>query len=223
MPGTIEDMKAKSAKGMRTRQRILDAAIDLIQVKGVRATSVDDVLKASATGKSQFYHYFGSKDLMVREVIRLQAGQMPTDHDKILAEVKSIADLEGWLDRIVSDFSRGRYPNGCPIGTLASELATASESHRESLAKTFAGWEELLAKSLGRLKAKGMLGANAEPESLAMFIVSSVEGALLLAKTESRPEPIIAARDHIMGYLRALRNPGGLSGPKKRKSIGFCP
>lgn len=221
MPATIELMKAKSEKGMRTRQKILDAAVHLIQQRGVRSTSVDDVLKASGTGKSQFYHYFGSKDLMVREVIAAQARGLPTDHEKILAGMRSIADVESWLEAMISAFDRGLYPNGCPIGTLASELASTNEEHRTKLAKTFEAWESALAKGIRSMRSRNILPLEAEPESLAMFIVSSIEGAFLLAKTDRSSVPLETAKDHILRYLRSFKPSNGRAAGKKL--MGFCP
>ena len=215
-------MKAKSEKGMRTRQRILDAAMVLIQTRGVRSTSVDDVLKASGTGKSQFYHYFGSKDLMVRDVIAQQSVDLPTDHLTILNGIKTIGDIESWLDQIVQAWNDGRYPNGCPIGTLANELASSNEDHRQNLSRTFVSWEGALAKAIRVMRLKGLLPAEAEPESLAMFIVSTIEGAFLLAKTDRSTRPLRAARDHILQYLRSYRQPQGAQS-RKFRSKGFCP
>lgn len=214
-------MKAKSEKGIRTRQKILDAAVGLIQQKGVRSTSIDDVLKASGTGKSQFYHYFGSKDLMVREVIAAQAKDLPTDHEGILATLSTIDDIGSWIDAMVEAFEEGLYPNGCPIGNLASELAAASEEHRQNLAQTFARWEQALAEGLRSMRARDLLSLQAEPESLAMFIVSSIEGAFLLAKTDRNSEPLKAVKDHVLRYLKSFKNSGAKA--DRKRSFGFCP
>ena len=54
-------MRPKSAKGTETRAKIIRTAADLFHERGVGATSPDDVIEASNTGKGQFYHYFKSK------------------------------------------------------------------------------------------------------------------------------------------------------------------
>src|SRR5690606_31232219 len=120
--------------------------------------------------------------------------------------IKNLAALEAWLEAIVAAFDKGLYANGCPIGTLASELATTNEEHRKNLASTFARWEELLAKAFRNMRGRGLLDLTADPESLAMFVISTVEGALLLAKTEKSKGPLQAAKDHILNYLRAMKN-----------------
>lgn len=58
------------ARDEATRARTLQAAAELMFVKGVAATSIDDVRAATGTSKSQVYHYFADKDALVQEVLR---------------------------------------------------------------------------------------------------------------------------------------------------------
>ena len=63
-------MKARFVRGAETRQRIIAVAADLFHKQGVRATSPDEIIEASRTGKGQFYHYFKSKEGLVHEVLQ---------------------------------------------------------------------------------------------------------------------------------------------------------
>ena len=63
-------MKARSARGEKTRLRILRAASDLFHAQGVAGTSPDQIIEVSATGKGQFYHYFKSKEGLVHAVLQ---------------------------------------------------------------------------------------------------------------------------------------------------------
>src|SRR6476620_11066671 len=80
-----------------TKLRMIHSALDLFHRFGVNGTSVDQVLERSKTGKSQFTHYFKTKDGMVCSVIQhlhemIQTGQTPTGYD-----IKSWRDFEGWF------------------------------------------------------------------------------------------------------------------------------
>ena len=71
-----------SEKGNITRARIVETARELFHKNGVRATSIDQILEASGTGKSQFYHYFNSKEDIVHEVLKFymritESGEVP--------------------------------------------------------------------------------------------------------------------------------------------------
>ena len=63
-------MKAHSSRGSETRARIIQAAADLFHKQGARATSPDEIIAASETGKGQFYHYFKSKEGLIHEVLQ---------------------------------------------------------------------------------------------------------------------------------------------------------
>jgi len=72
-----------TARGAATRARIVEAAADLVYERGVAATSLDDIMAASRTSKSQLYHYFADKDalicaVIVRQTERVLDGQDPT-------------------------------------------------------------------------------------------------------------------------------------------------
>ena len=60
-------MTERSRRGEQTRMRIIRAAADLFHQKGARATSPDEIIEASRTGKGQFYHYFKNKEGLVHE------------------------------------------------------------------------------------------------------------------------------------------------------------
>ena len=62
-----------TAKGERTRARIVEAAARLIYERGVAGTTLDDVKAAAGVSGSQLHHYFPDKDELVQAVISYQA------------------------------------------------------------------------------------------------------------------------------------------------------
>ena len=71
----MQPVRGKTRKGAKTRERIIETACDLIMTKGVAHTNLDEILAKSNTGKGQFYHYFESKDNLVRQVLKHQSGR----------------------------------------------------------------------------------------------------------------------------------------------------
>jgi AcrR family transcriptional regulator len=65
-----EHTKSRFVRGAETRLRIIRAAADLFHKQGARATSPDEIIEASRTGKGQFYHYFKSKEGLIHEVLQ---------------------------------------------------------------------------------------------------------------------------------------------------------
>ncbi len=191
-------------RGAATRRRILEAAASLTVKNGVNGTSVDDVLKASATGKSQFYHYFASKDALVKELISHHLeNSLGLKALALEGPLDSIDDFGAWLARLVQAQADGLFDDGCPIGNLAAELSAQNETVRVELQKVILGWREALAGGFEALKGKGLLRADVEPARLATFVVSCLEGALLLAKTERTAEPLVASAAELLAHVQA--------------------
>src|SRR5262247_3612509 len=90
-------MKARSEKGEKTRLRILRAAGDLFHAQGVAATSPDQVIEASETGKGQFYHYFKSKEGLVHAVLQNYVDEIRAGNSPVYFEIKVWKDLERWF------------------------------------------------------------------------------------------------------------------------------
>lgn len=220
-------MKAKSARGESTRQRILETAAKLMYKNGVNGTSVDDVLNASGTGKSQFYHYFTNKEALVKELIDYHLAALPAVQATLLDNLGSIAGIEAWLDQIVVDYKAGVYSQGCPIGNLASEMAGQNEELRQNLQATFSHWETRLQAGLTQIRAQGQLRAGVEPVQLATFCVAAIEGALLLAKTNQSVTPLEATvtqvKAHIKGQAMGASRHLGPRPVKKSTGMRFCP
>ena len=94
----------------------------MFHLRGVNGTSVDDVLEASGTGKSQFYHYFKSKDDLLKNVVRLHVTTW-LDDSPLVQELDSIEKIGAWFDATVRLLRNVKCQGGCPIGTMAAELS----------------------------------------------------------------------------------------------------
>ena len=193
-------------RGAATRARIVDAAADLVFARGVGGTSLDDVMAASATSKSQLYHYFADKDALIREVITLQTGRVLTAQQAQLLQFDSMAGLRRWRDAVV-EMNRARGGlGGCPVGSLSSELSERSEAARELLTHSFQTWESHLAGGLTAMRDRGDLAADANPAELAGALLAALQGGLLLAQTTRTTRPLELALDMALEHVaRRLR------------------
>src|SRR5262249_16907311 len=90
-------MRQTTTKGADTRLRMIQVAADLLHRKGIHATSADEIIEASRTGKGQFYHYFGSKQGLVREVLKTHLDAIITGTSPINYDIQSWSDLEKWF------------------------------------------------------------------------------------------------------------------------------
>ena len=196
----VSAQKTRTSRGASTQQRIVDAMVSLIYAKGVESTTLDDVRAAADVSKSQLYHYFADKDALVREVISAQAAHVLAAQGTALTQLDSLAALRRWCDCILV-LNRGHANGGCPIGSLASELANKSEQARALLVAGFNSWEDLLAEGFAKMQENGELGRSAVPRDLAIGVLSAVQGGLLLAKTSRSEEPLKVALDMAFDHV----------------------
>jgi TetR/AcrR family transcriptional repressor of nem operon len=192
--------KTYTSRGAPTRQRIVNATVSLIFAKGVEGTTLDDVRAAADVSKSQLYHYFADKDALVREVISAQAAHVLAAQGTALTQLDSLAALRLWCDCILV-LNRGGANNGCPLGSLASELANKSEQARALLVAGFNSWEDLLSEGIAKMQESGELGKSAVPRDLAIGVLSAVQGGLLLAKTSRNEGPLEVALDMAFDHV----------------------
>jgi TetR/AcrR family transcriptional repressor of nem operon len=198
--------RSLTARGAATRARIVEAAADLIYAHGVERTSLDDVMAASGVSKSQLYHYFADKDALVLEVIARQTERVLDAQAPHLEALDSLPALKAWRDTFVRLHKALQY-RGCPLGSLASELASDSEPARKRLANSFSIWRGRIENGLAKMKQRGELSASADPHDLALALLSAVEGGLLLSKTTHSNRPleiaIDMAIDHVARHVKA--------------------
>jgi AcrR family transcriptional regulator len=195
-----------TARGAATRARIVAAAASLVYERGFAGTSLDDVMAATGTSKSQLYHYFADKDALVREVIKAQLGRIIAAQEA--AEVHEISSWEGlqrWCDHFVTATRATQGAGGCPLGSLVGELADQSEPARRVLAQCFAEWQSYLSAGFKAMRDNGELAAQADPAELALTIMSALQGGLLMAQTTRSARPVELALNMALEHMAAYR------------------
>jgi TetR/AcrR family transcriptional regulator, transcriptional repressor for nem operon len=214
LPAAAERPLPVTERGRRTRALIIDAAATLMYQRGVSMTSLDDVLAAAGSGKSQLYHYFDSKAELVAAVIERQL-------ELVLAEQPSLQQIDSWdgINRWVAEIlelhSAPGGPFACPLGTMAAELKN-DEAFRPLLDAAFQQWEAPLARGLRRIQQRGELAAEADPARLATMAIAALQGGMLLARVRGDITPL---RDAIDGAIAELhRWESKASRPRKRTS-----
>ncbi|MGI8623974.1 MAG: TetR/AcrR family transcriptional regulator [Solirubrobacteraceae bacterium] len=183
------------------------AAARLFHERGVTATSVEQVLAAAQAGKSQFYRYFPSKVDLVSEVIRYQSDRYLGWQRTLLERLDSWEGLEAYFDALVASYAERELVGGCPIGSLAAELADQNEAHRRELAEAFSLWEASLAQAMANMRAAKKLRSDADPSRLAATTLTGIQGAYLLSTLNKDVGPMKNALEATLAYLRSFAPP----------------
>src|ERR1700704_3305488 len=154
-------------KGAATRARIVEAAADLVLARGVGGTSLDDIRAGTATSKSQLFHYFpGGKSELVGAIAAFQSERVLEAQRPFLDSLDTWEAWEGWRNAVVAHYS-SQASWGCPIGSLAVELLGNDPVRAADVAAHMDRWRGYLEAGLTRMRAAGVLRAEADPEALA--------------------------------------------------------
>jgi len=203
---TAESLNGRrlTARGAKTRARIVAAAADLMYIQGVGATTLDDVLAASGASKSQLYHHFDGKDALVRAVIDHVGERIIQREREALGHVSTIRGLRRWRDALVQNNALRHGAYGCSLGTLASEVSDHDALARNALSQLFAEWQGLLAGVLERLQDGGALRADVSVDQLATGLMAALQGGYVLAQTEQDVAPMATAIDMALAHIESL-------------------
>ena len=194
-----------TARGAATRTRIVAAAASLVYERGFAGTSLDDVMAATGTSKSQLYHYFADKDALLCEVIKAQLGRIIAAQEAGLHEVSSWEGLQRWCDHFVTATRATQGAGGCPLGSLVGELADQSEPARRVLAQCFAEWQSYLSEGFEAMRDNGELTAQADPAELALTVISALQGGLLMAQATRSARPLELTLNMAVQYMAGYR------------------
>jgi AcrR family transcriptional regulator len=196
-------MTARSSQGAETRLKIIHAAADLFHKQGVGATSPDEIIEVSGTGKGQFYHYFKSKEGLVHEVLQFYIDAIKTGSAPVNYDIQSWKDLERWFSVQVELQKRFRMTRGCPFGTIGGEVTENDELIRQDLSLIFEHVGNQLAAFFIREKAKGRLSATVNERHLADYCMAVAQGAMLIGKVKRDPQLVEATFREALAHLRA--------------------
>jgi len=204
-PGSSEAAALRlTARGVKTRSRIIATAAELMRVRGVGGTTLDDVIVASNVSKSQLYRHFEDKQALVRAVIEFVGDRKIAEERERLSKVMTFAGLRRWRDAVVENnaLQEGRY--GCSLGSLANEVADQDSIARQKLHDLFAAWQALFEDLLRRFQKVGLIPQESDVSQLAAGLLAAVQGGYLLAQTSRDVAPMASAIDMALAHLHML-------------------
>lgn len=192
-----------TAKGRATRERILQAAAQVIVEEGLSALSLDRVRQVASVSGSQLSHYFTDKRAMMRAVLERQMGLVLDFHRQpALGGLDSFDDFERWLDLTVRQLRKIGYTGTPTYHALAGQLAKSDAATRETLAAGYREWMALLEASFERMRDRGLLVTTARPRELAMVFVAGHQGAGMLTFAYRQEWPLSDTFRFMVNYLR---------------------
>lgn len=187
-------------RASHTRDRLIASARYLFWERGFAGTSMSDLLAHAEVNSGSFYHFFESKEALLRAVLEGYIHALrPMVVDPAFATTddpiaRIFAILAGYRERILQ--TECRY--GCPLGRLALEIDPENRPAHSLIAQNFHGWITAVRECLE--EAKNRLPADTELDALATYVLAVMEGGVMISRSYGTVEPfdrtVAALREH---------------------------
>ncbi len=194
-----------TTKGIATRQKIVQAAADLLCHRGIAGVCLEDIQKAANVGASQVYHYFSSKQELVQAAIDLQIQLILEGQQPFLIDLRSFEALEAWGRILVAMQKNGQNPLGLVLTSMASELSGSDPQVRLKISEGFDRWENHVREGLTKMGEQGILREEADPQKLALAMMSAIQGGLLLSQARGDTKPLEVAFETVLRHIQSFQ------------------
>jgi TetR/AcrR family transcriptional repressor of nem operon len=209
-----------------TRNRIIQAAVELFYAHGYAGTGMAEILKKAKANSGSFYFFFTSKeDLLVAMLDWYLENLQPVLLDPVYRQSKDpIKRIFLLLDKYRQNVLITEFAFGCPIGRLALEIEPDRRTVHDKIAANFTGWSRAIEKLLAEAAENDRLPRSCDLRQLSRFVLTVMEGAVMQARSYQCIEPFDDCIAQLRNYFdelqkaRRLENKIKKDKPKTSKS-----
>lgn len=199
-------MSEKLSKSERTRQFIIEKTAPVFNEKGFAGTSVTDLTKATGLTKGSIYGNFADKDAVAVAAFDFNFNRV-TEYMKarILAKDNAVDRLLAY-PAVYRDFLRIPFLRpGCPILNTSTEADDTHPLLKEKAASALAFWKKSIENQVMRGISRGEIRKDVSPATVAVIMMSMIEGAIMQAKVTGRATELRIAMDFLASWIEGLR------------------
>lgn len=196
------------SEALKTRDRIIESARDLFLLNGYHATGLAEITKTAGVNSGSLYYFFPTKEDLLLAVLdwyreHIQDGLLDPVFNRVSDPIERIFGLlDGYRQLLLmTDFS-----HGCPIGNLALEVSNSHPGVRPLLQKNFEQWVEAVRGCIEA--AADRLPEDIDREQLAVLVLNTMEGGMMLARTFRSIEPFDQSVAQLRDYFERLAKAG---------------
>lgn len=177
-----------------TREKLLEASLQLIWENSVGAASVDAICEKAGVRKGSFYHFFKSKEELVAAALETHFTDARVEFDRIFSpSIAPVDRLKGFFELMVRKQELklekvGRVV-GCPYGCVAVALSPEENLVRECIQRIFDTWRKYFESALRDGAADGSIPVKDVPATVET-IFDYIEGAMTAGRIQNSMTPI---------------------------------
>lgn len=197
-------------RGEATREKLLDAAKELVMSKGFSGTSIDDVLKSTGMTKGAFFHHFKGKADLARELVKRYAlGDLKMfeefDRQSIEQSDDPLEQMLIFLKLFEKYISNSEDPApGCMYAVYTYESRQFDPDVLDLVSDTLRKWTAIYVRKFQDIMDVYKPAIDVTPRQLAEMIVSVIEGGLVLQRAHGDTGTTRRQSEQFRNYLGLL-------------------
>ena len=185
-----------------TRKNLIDSTFDEIYQKGYQGASLTTILKNAKVHKGSMYHFFENKKEMALVSIKEKI------YERFVQRYSSIIALEsGYLEafiKSIKDTTNRDFNKGCPIANIVQEMSNIDEDFKVLMEEIYQTFRKNI-KDILDLAIKKDEMKECDTTKLALYIVSTIEGAILSAKATGNIQDYLDVIDILSSYIISFK------------------
>lgn len=189
--------------GMDTKTRIIEIATKLFQQKGYIGVGLSEILKACNISKGSLYHHFpnGKEELLIACLESLN-DVITQDIENIFNQYPTTKEaINAMIDQLIVHFETEGTIAGYTFSSIVSEMASLSEPVRHACSLLYAKMQSIYTN---KLVEDGF--STEAAESLALTMVATVEGGMMLCLTQKSSFPLKTISLVVPNLLQEFQN-----------------
>ena len=187
------------------REKILTEGLRVVHERGFGGASVRDIVAAAGVPQGSFTNHFTSKEAFCLEILDLYFEGSRATIQKTLRNdsLPPLKRLRAFIDAQIKYIDRIGWRNGCLVGNFSAEASEHSEVIRKRLVEIYEELRQAVAYCLRAAVKLGEVPRKTECDEVAGFLIASMQGAILLSKTERTSVPLERFKHLIFSTLLA--------------------
>lgn len=165
---------------------VLDTALNLFWRQGYQATSLHDLVQATAVSKSSLYQLFGSKqELFLCCLQRYQDRTADALYGRLERSSSAAHFIADALLQVINDGQRVGDPRGCLVMNTATEVAQRDVAIAACVTRGLNRYHHIFQHALERAQREGSIDSNQDVGLLAHYLVTVMSGLQTMVKAGS--------------------------------------
>ena len=204
------------ARGIDTRNRILDVAQDSVLAKGFDGASIDEIVAGAEITRSGFFYHFRDKNALAKALIERHIEVEDNLFDGLFARAEELTDdplqraliFLKFLAELIEDIPGG-HP-GCLVATAAYQERLFDADVREANRRAVLGWRKRFRAMFDQVAERYPPREPLDLDALADMVSAVVEGGIIVARALNEPGATSAQVMLLRDYVKMLFSPGPL-------------